>query len=93
MDVNWKVRLAESGVAPSKAEHNRCSTRSDVCLFDLMLYVNGKQLRSCPDGQLLNHTVPWQASQRQFTSTWCILLPVIELALLESAEEGQTSIL
>ena len=29
-------------------------------LFDLMLYDNGKQLRSCRDGQLLNHTVPVQ---------------------------------
>ena len=37
-------------------------------LFDLMLYVHGKQLRSCRDGQLLNHTVPGQASRRQFTS-------------------------
>ena len=27
-----------------------------VCLFDLMLYVHGKQLRSCWDGHLLNHT-------------------------------------
>ena len=38
------------------------------CLFDLMLYIHGKQLRSCLDGQLLNHTVPGQASQGQFTS-------------------------
>ena len=42
-----------------------------ACLFDLMLYVQGKQLRSCWDGQLLNHTVPGQASQRQFTSIKC----------------------
>ena len=33
-------------------------------LFDLMLYVNGKQLRSCWDG----HTVLGQASRMQFTS-------------------------
>ena len=33
-------------------------------LFDFMLYVHGKQLRSCWDCQLLNHTVPGQASQR-----------------------------
>ena len=32
------------------------------CLFDLMLNVHSKQLRSCWDGQLLNHTVPRQAS-------------------------------
>ena len=42
-----------------------------VCLFDLMLYIQGKQLRSCHDGQLLNHTVPGQASWRQFTSIKC----------------------
>ena len=40
-------------------------------LFDLMLYVHGKQLRSCWDGQLLNQTVPRQASQRLFTSIKC----------------------
>ena len=33
-----------------------------------MLYVHGLQLRSCWDGQLLNHTVPGQGSRRQFTS-------------------------
>ena len=38
------------------------------CLFDLMLYVYVKQLWSCWDGQLLLHTVPWQASLKQFTS-------------------------
>ena len=42
-------------------------TGSKFCLFDLMLYVHGKQL-SCRDHQLLNHTVPGQASQKQFTS-------------------------
>ena len=45
------------------------------CLFDLMLYVNGKQLRSCWDGRLFNHTVPGQASWRQFTSIKCSFLP------------------
>ena len=39
-----------------------------VCLFDLMLYVHGKQLRSCWDGQLLIQTVPGQVSMRHFTS-------------------------
>ena len=34
----------------------------NVLLFDLMLYIHGKQLRLCWDGQLLNHTVPRQAS-------------------------------
>ena len=35
-------------------------------LFDLMLYVHGKQLKSCWDS-----TVPGQASLRQFTSIKC----------------------
>ena len=37
------------------------------CLFDLMLYVHGKQLRSCLDCQLLNHTggaVAWWLTPR-----------------------------
>ena len=42
-----------------------------ICLFDLMLNGHSKQLRSCWDGQLLNHTVPGQASRRQFTSIKC----------------------
>ena len=43
----------------------------DFVLFDLMLYIYGKQLRSCWDGQLPNHTVPGQASQGHFTSVKC----------------------
>ena len=32
------------------------------CVLDLLLYDNqGKQLRSCQEGQLLNHTIPRQA--------------------------------
>ena len=38
-------------------------------VVELMLYIHGKQLRSCPDGQLIIHTVPGQASPRQVTST------------------------
>ena len=33
-------------------------------MFDLMLYVHGKELRSRFDGQLPSQTVPGQASQR-----------------------------
>ena len=40
----------------------------DLLLYFILFYVNGKQLRSCRDGQLLNHTVPGQDSQKQFTS-------------------------
>ena len=53
--------------------------------FVCLLYDHGKQLRLCWDGQLLNHTVLGQASRRQFTSIKC---PFFQLALLESAEEG-----
>ena len=48
------------------------------CLFDLMLYIYGKQLRSCQDGQLLNHTVTGQTSLGQFTSIVSILSPVTD---------------
>ena len=40
-------------------------------LFDFMHYVHSNQLRSCWDGQLLNQTIPGQASWRQFTSIKC----------------------
>ena len=36
-------------------------------MFELMLFNHGKQLRSCPDGQLLT-TVPGQGFRKQFTS-------------------------
>ena len=49
--------------------HQSCT--GFVCLFDLMLDVHGKQLRSCWDSQLLNHTVPGQVSWREFTSIKC----------------------
>ena len=42
-----------------------------VCLFDLMLMSTVNSLRSCWDGQLPNHTVPGEASHRQFTSIKC----------------------
>ena len=34
-----------------------------VCMFNLMLNVQGKQLKSCRDGQLLNHIVPVNQNQ------------------------------
>ena len=36
-------------------------------LFDFLLFIYGKRLRSCRDGQLLN-TVSGKTSRRQFTS-------------------------
>ena len=63
-----------------------------VCLFNFLLYIHSKQLRSCWDDQLLNHTVPGHSvgkphggslpvfSAHSFTSNW-------QLALLESEEE------
>ena len=46
-----------------------------VALFDLLLYAHSTQLRSCWDGNLLNHTVPGQAWMQS-------------AATLESSEEG-----
>ena len=37
-------------------------------LFDVMLYVRGKQLWSCWDDQLLNLTAPGQSNRRRFIS-------------------------
>ena len=34
--------------------------RKSFCLFDLMLYIRSKQLRSCYNGPLLDHTSPGQ---------------------------------
>ena len=31
------------------------------CIVVLLFYVHGKHLRSCRDGQLVNHTFPGQA--------------------------------
>ena len=56
-----------------------------------MLYIYGKQLRKCWDGQLLNHTFPGQVNRNQFTST-CIKCPFFasnwQLALLETADSS-----
>ena len=52
------------------------------CLFDLFLYVHGEQLRSCREGQLLNHTVSGQASREQLTNLKCPFLPVTEFRQL-----------
>ena len=40
-----------------------------------------KQLKVSRDGQLLHHTVPWDASQRQFTSLVPILSPATDKLL------------
>ena len=41
-------------------EQQRCrSAFAFVCLFGLMLYVHGKQLRSCRDGQLAYPHCSW----------------------------------
>ena len=61
--------------------------QADLCLFDVMLYVNAEQLRSCWDGHLLNHTIPGQASHKQFTSAHSFASNS-QLALLELVEEG-----
>ena len=56
--------------------------------FDLLLYVHGKQLVSCRDSQLLNHTVPGQVSRRQLTSVYCTFFwPVTDNLLFLKALE------
>ena len=54
---------------PSKTKGYVC--KCFVYLFDLLHHIHSKQLRSCQDGQLLNHTVPGQASRRQLSSSKC----------------------
>ena len=48
-----------------------------------MLYLYGKQLRKCLDGQLLNHTFSGQVTRSQFTSTCikCQFSPVTDSLL------------
>ena len=50
--------------------------RVSTSQFDSLLYVHVKQLRSCRDGQLLNHTVPGQTSHGVYHYLVPILLPV-----------------
>ena len=47
-------------------------------LFDLLLYIHGKQLWSCQDAQLLNHTVPGQASNGSLPVQSARFLPVTD---------------
>ena len=61
-----------------------------VCLIDLLLYVHGKQLRPCRDGQILNHTVPVQASEKWYVAP--ILLPVINNLLFSNQQRKNDDI-
>ena len=60
-----------------------------------MLYIYGKQLRKCWDGQLLNHTCYGQVTRSQFTST-CIKCPFFasnwQRALFEKADSKEGNI-
>ena len=56
--------------------------RISVCLFDLMLYLHGKQLRSCREDQLLNHTSWAGLPEAVYHYLVSILSPVMP------AEEG-----
>ena len=40
-----------------------CNVSLSLNKVKMRINVHGKQLRSCQDGQLLNHTVPRQASR------------------------------
>ena len=76
---NANCKLSEYKVIVINLSENENSNASNsascLTLFNLfvslMLYIHGKQLKSRWDGQLLNHTVPGQASHRQFTSIKC----------------------
>ena len=59
------------------------------CLFNLLLHVHGKQLRSCHDGQLLNHTVPWQAFLSVYQYLVPILLPVTDNLLFLNLRKSE----
>ena len=57
-----------------------------------MLYIYGKQLRECWDGQLLNHTFPGQVNRSQFTGTYIkcpFFASTLQLALLETANSKE----
>ena len=58
-------------------------------VFDLMLYIHGKQLRSFQDGQLLNHTVP----QAVYKYLVLILLPITDNLQRDPKKSPRTSIL
>ena len=55
-----------------------CLNLTDSGFFVCFVYVHGQQLRSCRDGQLLNHTVPGQASQDNYQYYMHILSPLTD---------------
>ena len=60
-----------------------------IGLFNLMLNVHSKQLRSSLDDQLLNHTVLGQASRRQSTSIRRPFLPVTDNLLFLNQQKSE----
>ena len=55
-------KLYQIGVGPWP-QHQALTQRS-------IIYIYGKQLKKCWDGQLLNHTFSGQVTRSQFTSTY-----------------------
>ena len=71
-DQAWRFIVPDLGQTVCQGYQQTALVDKEIisfCLFDLVLYIHNKQLRSCWDGQLLNHTVNGQASGRQLTST------------------------
>ena len=68
MLVNFLFAVQFTGTSPWR-----------TCLFDLTLYIHGKQLGSCRNGRLLNCTATGLASWKQLTSILVsILSPVTD---------------
>ena len=74
-----------SGIFPIFFENGFLTTELFVCL---LLYIHGKQVRSCQYGKC--HTDPGQASLRQFTSIWSPFLPVTDNLLLLNKRNRET---
>ena len=71
-------------------QEDHSTTKLKLSLFDILLYIHGKQLMSCRDG---NHSVPWQASPGGRLPAFSANSFAIyrQYTLLESAEERLTN--
>ena len=87
---NYHTHFSKPICTFSKKKKYRIPLHRFVCLIDLLLYVHGKQLRPCQDGQILNHTVPVQASQKWYVAP--ILLPVINNLLFSNQQRKNDDI-
>ena len=54
--THWN-HVTNKGAFNCKTKNNFIKQEDFVDLFEVMLYIHGKQRRSCQGGQLLNHTI------------------------------------